>query len=115
MRASVMLTDFRLLHLTFDQHKFKNRFAEDGFFTVDEAQLALDIYTKGGKQRQAKRKWSNLTEQRLPTNTLRILLGLALVNESQELFDQVVRALGPEKIKPFSDTYGEKGSNPEIR
>ena len=38
-------------------------------------------------------------------NTLRILLGLALVHDNQHLFDSIVQQLGQEALNPFSSDF----------
>jgi len=86
-QSSVMLTDLSRLR-DLDKHDFTNPYCDGGKFTLPEAQLSI-LFQDGCKLK--KTSMTQLLLGQNNKNTLRILLGLALVNQQESLFAQIVR------------------------
>ena len=94
-----MLSDVRGLQHA-DSHEFSNINCKDEKFTLDEAEHAIEVM---GAFKEGSHRNSWLDDMSI--NSLKILLGLALCNEHETLFNQVTSVLGPNHIKPFNDNY----------
>jgi len=90
---------------------FSDTNAQGGKFTLIEAEMAIEqiqLHLQGA---------GRITDLRdLPVNTLKILLGLALTNQFEYLFDSVRARLG-EDILPFLDSYkqAKQGYKKKVR
>jgi len=93
-----ILVDFKRLR-QIDGEDFRDSYVQGGKFSLIEAELAVEQMhmTLEGQGRI-----SDLRD--LPVNSLKILLGLALTNQQEYLFDQVCLRLG-EDIQPFLSSF----------
>ena len=99
-KQSAMLTDFKYQG-KMDDFNFANYYCTGGAFTLDEAEAAMRIASQGVA---ARNRWGAVNLTGFPVNTLRILLGLALVNELEDLFDATANSLGS-NIESFSGEF----------
>ena len=88
---------------------FRNPFTKNCTFSLAEAKIAVAYLNQcvvQSRRRRISRRHDGdwLILEDLSENPLKILLGLTLVNELQDLFNQVAKALGS-NIYPFSGDF----------
>jgi hypothetical protein len=102
-----MLTDSARIHLQ-TTSDFSNPFTKNCTFSIAETKNAITYLNQciQPKRKKISRRHDGnwLILEDLSENALKILLGLTLVNQQEDLFNQVTKALGS-NIYPFSGDF----------
>jgi len=108
-RSAILIDSKQLRQI--DEDDFRDSYVQGGKFTLVEAELAIELMNL---HLLGQGRTSDLRD--LPVNSLKILLGLALTNQQEYLFDQVCNRLG-EDIQPFLDSFkqAKQGYKKKVR
>ena len=84
-------------------NNFSNQFCAGGYFSLDEAHLVAEVIG-APKYGHANVEFSQI--ESMSENSLKILLGLSLCHQNEQVFDMVTAFLGS-NISPFSNYFNQ--------
>ena len=101
-KTSGMLTDFKNMVREDHSGDFANYYCSEGHFTLYQAEEAVRLVNQSLENPNS---WGRIgVPPHTSMNTMLIMMGLALVNELEALFEAVVGQLGDD-IGPFSNDF----------
>ena len=104
-KSTSMLTGSRKEGFGGSEADFVSKGASNGYFVAKDAMSAIEVFQQSFNSNSGDMTESGRNLLKYSQNTLKILLGLALVHDNQYLFDSITQQLGAEALDPFSSDF----------